>query len=980
MQNQNKLNKIVLAALGLLLIPLLSEANAASNPNLYVSAENPFYDNHFAGSMVIEVVVSDPNLSDTDEGKGEPDVTLNGNALRMVQAGDGKWYAYFANVDKAKIADQISLDAGVLGEGLDFGVFCGRDTISLGPSFSETDGIALPKDTMTGSTNGNSGFNTCTGTPSGSIINNVVRNPRSINTNPAVSTGQIGLDEDAWPIIQLYSFSSNVVIQYNAAGGTQQVTLQYDDIPNISLSLDRTDYPPGSEVFVTIHDMQLNQDPTARDSWTFNVGSPQATFYAAFTENGADAANGAAGLTNLVSKLSSLGFDKNGKISMSLGSVAELKENGFQSDDATDGGPNTYTQIMTFVESQPNTGIFENFDFSNESNIGVLSTAPRGQTATIEYNSKSASIVSGLGTASVNLGTTQVLSGQKIPVTVTDPDQNINSGAKDRLEVFRSSAIIPSLTIGNPITLEDADSVKIANFTDPLAGGTSVSSSVPDTNSDRLILDTRPSSGISNQIFERIVLDLGVTATDLESLLIDVSIDDNFGTNWVNYDFRSLEKQLGITDFSDTSISLSFGLAAPSVTLIATGDMTGAQGFIQIDDAEVALISSESGQAFLVINFDASNNSAPQGSISTETDTQPIVFDLFSFGTKNNVDVNNAIYRFELQETSTNSGIFSGTLEYLIANQLNQYDANTIRTLRIIDDEVKFFVNQRLIDEKGINIAYSDVSQVGSTEGSSSKTDINTHSGAVSLTAKAFRFGQPVTVVLNDPDLNVKHDGIDIYSVIDDTASSNVDTVGTTSGGILLEVLIKDIRYKRCTVNGTEHGGLAASGFSLVETGPNTGRFQGVFKLPSQICNKDGTKLISSAGGTIDLKYHDFRDSSGQQNIFSLSKDATYTPTSPPTSNAAKPELKMPAIPSWIKSNAEWWSSGVISDSEFIDAIEFLAKEKIIVVKKNQSLEQSKAVPDWIKKTASWWADGLISDEDFAKGLEYLVNIGVIRI
>ncbi len=973
------MNKIVLATLGLLLIPLLSEANAASNPNLYVSAENSLYNNHFAGSMVIEVVVSDPNLSDTDEGKGEPDVTLNGNALRMVQAGDGKWYAYFANVDKAKTADQISLDAGVAGEGLDFGVFCGRDTISLGPSFSETDGIALPKDTMIGSTNGNSGFNTCTGAPSGSIINNVVRNPRSINTNPSVPTGQIGLDDDAWPIIQLYSFSSNVVLQYNAAGGTQQVTLQYDDIPNISLSLDRTDYPPGSEVFVTINDMQLNQDPTARDSWTFNVGSPQATFYAAFTENGANAANGAAGLTNLVSKLSSLGFDNNGKISMSLGSVADLKENGFQSDEATDGGSNTYTQIVTFVESQPNTGIFENFDFGNEANIMVLSTAPRGQAATIGYNSKSVSIVSGQGTASVNLGTTQVLSGQKIPVTVTDSDQNINSGARDRLEVFRSSAIIPSLTIGNPITLDDADSVKIANFTDPLAGGTSVSSSIPDANSDRLILDTRPSSGISNQIFERIVLDLGVTATGLESSLIDVSAANNFGTNWINYDFRSLEKQLGITDFSDTRISLFFGLTDSSpVTLLSAGRLTGAQGFIQNDTA-ATLISSKSGQAFLVINFDASNNSAPQGSISTETDTQPIVFDLFSFGTKNNADVNNAIYRFELQETSTNTGIFTGTLEYLIANQLNQYDANTIATLRTIDEDIKFFVNQRLIDEKGINIAYSDVSQVGSTEGSSSKTDINTHSGVVSLTAKAFRFGQPVTVILNDPDLNVKHDGIDIYSVIDAPASANVDTVGTTGGGILLEVLIKDIRYKRCTVNGVEYGGLAASGFSLVETGPNTGRFQGVFKLPSQICNEGGTKLISSAGGIIDLKYHDFRDSSGQQNIFSLSKDATST-SSPPTSSPTKPELKTSAIPSWIKSNAEWWSSGVISDSEFIDTIEFLAKEKIIIVKKNQSLEQSKAVPDWIKKTASWWANGLISDEDFAKGLEYLVNIGAIRI
>lgn len=970
-----QLNKLVLGTLLLLLIPFFGMVDAASNPNLYVSAENPYFQNHFAGSMVIEVVVNDPGLSDTDESKGEPDVTINGKDLRMVQASDGKWYAYFANVDKAKMADQIAFETGVEGEGLDFGVFCDRDTTSLGPSFSDTDGIALPRNTMTGSTNGNAGFNTCTGSPSGTIINNVVRNPRSINTNPAVPTGQIGLNADAWPLIQLFSFSSDVTIRYNAAGGSQQVTLQYDDIPNISMTLDRTNYPPGSEVFVTINDMQLNQDPTARDSWTFNVGSPQATFYAAFTESGSNAANGGAGLANLVSRLSSLDFNKNGKISMSLGSVVVLEENGYQSSTASD-GTTTYNQIITFVESQPNTGIFENFDFSDDSNIAVLSTAPRGQSASIEYNSKSTSIVSGLGTASVGLGQAPILAGQEIPVTVTDPDQNINSGSKDSLDVFRSSAIIPSLTIGNPITLQSAASVKIANSTDPLTGGTSIPSSVPDTNSDRLLLDTRSSSGVSNQIFEKIFFNLGVSANQLQQLLINVAVANNFGTNWVNYDFRSLQNQLGISDFSDTSISISFGLTDPTpVTLISAGAMTGAQGLIQLDDATVASIASKSGQAFLVINFDASNNSVPQGTISNESDRQPIVFDLFSFGTKNNNDVNNAVYRFELEETSTNSGVFSGSMEYVIANQLNQYDANTIRSLRTISDEIKFFVNQRLIDEEGVNIAYGDISQVGVTEQSSTKTDIRTHTGKVSLNAKTFRFGQPVTVILNDPDLNAKHDTIEIYSVIDNPASQNVDTVGTTGGGILLEVLIKDIRYKRCTINGVEYGGLAATGFSLVETGPDTGIFQGVFKMPSQICDRSGTKLISSAGGTIELKYHDFRDASGQPNIFGLGDTVSKKPlTTPTTPTPTK------AIPSWIKNNAKWWSSGVVSDNEFIDAIEYLSKERVIMIKKTQTLEESKSVPPWVKNSAKWWANGLISDEDFTKGLEYLVNRGVIRI
>jgi len=884
------LKKLVLfGVLGLLLIPLFGDASAA-NPNLFVSAENSYYNNRFAGSMVVEVIVNDLGLSDTSVGKGEPDVTLNGNNIRMVQATDGRWYGYFANLEKAKAADQIAFETGVPGVGLDFGVFCGKDTVAFGPTFSESDGIAIPRSTgVAGFTNGNSGLGACTGTPSGSVINNVVRNPKSINQNSAIPVGQIGLNANAWPIIQLYSFNNDVTIQYNGAGGTQQVTLQYDDIPNIEMTLDRANYPPGSEVFVTIKDMQLNQDPTARDSWTFNIGSTQTTFYGAFTENGANAANSGAGLTNLLSRLSTLGFESNGKLAMTLGQVAELKANGYQSATATD-GTTTFTQIVTLVESQPNSGTFESSDFGDQSNIRAKSNAPRGQSATIEYNTKSLSIVSGLSTASVNLGTTQPVSGQKIPITVIDSDQNINTGAKDRLEVFRSSAIIPSLTIGNPATLQSAGSVKIyALSTDALTGGVSISSSVPDTNSDRLVLDTKPP--VANQSFEKISLSLGVSATDLQNLLIRTSAGDN-GTNWVNYDLRSLEKQLGITDYSDTTISLFFGLTDPTpVTLVSAGGMTGPQGLVQISDAAATAIGSESGTAFLVINFDSSNNSAAQGTISTETDTQPIVFDLLSFGQKNSEDINNAIYRFELQETSSNSSTFTGTVEYAIANQLNQFDPNLIKTLHTIDDDVKFFVNQRLLDEKGINISYSDLADVGLTIGTSAKTDIRTNSGGVSLNSNTIRFGHPVTVVLNDPDLNIKHDTIDIYSVIDNPASTNVDTVGNTSGGILLEVLIKDIRYKRCTINGVETSGLAGSGFSLIETGPNTGRFEGVFKMPSQICNRDGTKLISPAGGIVDLKYHDFRDSSGQPNIYSLSKTSSKSSASGTDTKTTTPTI-----------------------------------------------------------------------------------------
>jgi len=38
------------------------------------------------------------------------------------------------------------------------------------------------------------------------------------------------------------------------------------------------------------------------------------------------------------------------------------------------------------------------------------------------------------------------------------------------------------------------------------------------------------------------------------------------------------------------------------------------------------------------------------------------------------------------------------------------------------------------------------------------------------------------------------------------------------------------------------------------------------------------------------------------------------------------------SIPEWIKNNAEWWSQGLISDEEYLNAVEFLIKEGIIRV------------------------------------------------
>ena len=1003
------------------LIPVMN-AEASSNLNLFVSAENSQFNNHFSGSMVIEVVIRDSNLHDTDEGKGEPDVTLNGKSLRMVQATDGNWYAYFANVDKAKIADST---VGLAGEGLDFGVFCSRDTSSsiFGISLSETDGFAVtPSVGLGGSTDGTSSFSQCTGSPTGptSLIN-VVRNAKSINTNPNIPTGQIGLDSDAWPLIQLFSFD-DVVIQYNPAGLSQQVSLEYDEIQNISFSIDRDLYPNNAEVFLIINDFQLNQDPTDEDSWTFNINSTMSSFYQAYDNNGDSSANGGIGLVDLVPYLSSLGFEDNGKLSLNLGNVMNLKTNSDQPDSSIgDGGTNTFSKIVTLVEQGPNSGLFENFDSSDQSIIGILDDAPRGQTGIINYNEDSISVLTGSSTASVSLSNEPVLSitngetlhpGTEYPVILIDPDQNLNTSAQDDLDVFRESAIIPTMIIGNPITLENAQDVLFHASSPVLIGGDDANSSVPDSNSARLKIATNPS--VMDGSFEMISVNLGVSASSLSSILLDVSESNTDGTNWINYDLRSFENDFGISDFSDTSFNMTFStLGSSSITIADVGDISSSKGFIQIDDSDVASIAAESRTVFLVIDFDSSSNDSGVLTISSETNEQPIVFDFFSFGLKNDQSINNSIYRFELEETQDNSSTFEGTFEYAVTNQLNILDPNFIQTIQTIDDEIKIIVTDRLIDEEGIAISYSDLDKTGVFGTTSSKSDIATSSGTVSTTSTTYRFGQPVFIILKDSDLNLKSDTVEIYQSINDPNSPIVDTVGK-DGNILLEIKIKDIRYKRCTIDGVEYGGLASSGFALIETGPSTGIFEGVFKLPSWICNKTGSKLISPAGGSIDARYYDSRDASGNSNIFSLSSSKTPVSFSSPA-KLSHDKVSLPntgsvqeiILSGSIKNQKRGIPLSITltnpdgTDQNFAATLSTSGSYKsIFTVNANSSPGTyfihlsyddknlgtlsfsviSEIIPDWIKNNARWWSSNSISDNEFIDGIEHLIEKEIISV
>ena len=78
-------------------------------------------------------------------------------------------------------------------------------------------------------------------------------------------------------------------------------------------------------------------------------------------------------------------------------------------------------------------------------------------------------------------------------------------------------------------------------------------------------------------------------------------------------------------------------------------------------------------------------------------------------------------------------------------------------------------------------------------------------------------------------------------------------------------------------------------------------------------------------------------------------------------------------VPDWVKNTAGWWAADVISETEFVNSIEYLVKEDVIRVNVSQTSETSQSVPDWVKNTAGWWADDIISDDDFVNSLQYLI-------
>ncbi len=805
---------IMLAGGMVIAAPGMEPAHAA-NANLIVSAENSIFGNSFAGPMVIEVVVKDSNYDETNEAEGEPDVTVNGEDLRMVQATDGNWYAYIAEDGMVTAAELLT------GTGLDFGEECTATQVFGSTSSGGATRIFVSADS-------------CTTTISDDIV--IVKKAKNINpgNGGTIGIGQIGVaDELFWPFVQTFKFAvkGDVKIEYAASGNVQTSVLQYldDNSDYVTMNRDRADgeYPQSAQVHLTITDQMLNIDPTSEDAWTFNGTNTQATYYDYFTAGN--------GLSITAADLSALNFEKNGIMvltPLTSGSTndIEVANNDYQT--LSQSGKDNFQ--ITFVESSVNSGVFENTDDGNVSNLRTTSDAPRGTSALVDYNNSESDILISFFNGKVEMIEIddEWNSGEALTVQIIDEDVNKNTKIQEDIELDNPQSIIPTLRVGSPITLANTN-----NSTD----------NNTDRFSDRFIANLTDTSVLNGTGSMTFIYDLSYL--DFLEFTDGADQGDNYIFSLLNYDFSSTKAE-----------SIEFFIANNSAqnSIHQSSKLTD---LVSLDTKLIEIPSgvSETSDTVLVVTLTNAN---------TLVQEAPVVMDFLRFGVDDNTRYNDAIYRLLAEESTVSSGIFEGTIEYVMLNQINIGQAKTYENIDTIDQDLVVIAHEDLTVDDALRVNYLDVDRTGSDKGQSDQVDAPSHSATVSFDGTNYKVGDTVTITLIDADLNTDTDITDIYTIPSgyDVIGDGPLILGDKGLGQLLEITFDDNTWKD---NGcTNVKGFEDTAFTLRETSKDSGIFVGDFQIPGQYCEPNGTSTgneVSVSGLDLAVNYIDFRDASGEE-------------------------------------------------------------------------------------------------------------------
>ena len=748
---------------------------AAQTGTLSVSATGAF-----GGPQILEIVVDDPSRDGLDSDTPLPDVRIGERKVVMAQSNTGKWYAYVAS-------DELTSEVGAM---LDLFIYIAADEAApIGYGGSDAESFFVD---------------------AGQFLS-----AKALGGN---NDGQIGVSDFDWPVIQVYGFKDDSLVDITHDAET--VTLRYkeDHGDLVSIRVDRTDVPAGGQVHVAISDVQLNLNPTKDDVWYMWANGT--TTYGDFNPEATDRQDIFRGDTGR------LAIDNLDPITIEY--------------DADDGA------MVEFEETGPSTGVFVSYDTDGESRITVNGDARAGSTFTVDYAGNDAQVIVddfdfALELVRDGIGSTWD-SGEDLTVRLSAEGLNLNTLKDDDMTIADDD--LPVLILGEPITLATVGSIE----------------RVGDAAFDEM-WSVNPDTHVATLAATNVTTTFTITLTEeqLERLK-----DNGAQSHYVHYSSTFAATTDAQLAGSDGTIAIANGITAIDVAdgadgrfnvtftapeSVFTPDVTEQNANLQsaVANAEEAVAMDEAtadtvqdaalrgplpdDAFFSIIDIDITVFDTPESVLeevrriigdNLVTAEATIVADIFTFG----ADANHAIYRALLEETGPGSAVFEGTIGYKMLNQINADDPETHADIAAVGDELVVILDGDYTGTGAPTVTYG---------GDHVREDAPTHTGEVSFDAGAYTVADEVTVTLVDPDLNVESDGIDIY---------RVDAASEDAADTLLHIEMAD---------GCTPGDLAA--FSLRESAD--GSFVGTFDVP-RVCGG-----ATTTGKGLSVTYYDFRDGYG---------------------------------------------------------------------------------------------------------------------
>ena len=878
----------------------------------------------FGGPMVIEIIVQDPNLDETGQTQGEPDVTFDGKDLRMIQGSEGYWYAYVAN---ARIVNLFEENHGngennVLGNragtGIDFGTYCMNPNewiLNNQKEFADTATVYTASETPCWWQNPADGSGI-----SDTKVNNVVRSAPSPSTPGGSTSTGIGdnvgnsdlRNRNLWPFIQAFSDisdDSTIKVVYNKGGSAQEIDIKYEaDMDDFaSFGVDRSKYPHEAHVHLKIEDNILNIDPTDEDIWTWSADTTNTNaYYMMFNSEGGQALNvttdagddgvGAttdgsmidhANLALSTQTRSGAEFGDSGTLAFDLGTALTVVDAGNGIDSV---GATAINNLVTVTETGQNSGVFDNTDGDSNADLRTGATSiGREKPFTIDYADSAQNWFVGHFTAVVAMDAAAVGSdwgsGEELPISVTDQDLNKNSLVTDYLRVNAD---------GNPFSIQlGAEGETVV----PVQSNFVVRSVPVDLRAHASVTAAPNSAGVTN-------VASGVTINGdiiLPNTVVTGSLlQDGLAANralFLEWDVSALGDNAKVKLWSMPGGDYFTSGVGTSNTFLPEGN----KGNLRIDNHPTRSTQT---------TFGGDLRFAIEGAVAT-TEATTITAILRLVDTEGTVTT--------LEETTPNSGVFDGTIEYVMLNQINTVrnegatsdvanPATAALETGLVEDTV-IILDGDFLDEDGIRMDYQDTDEQGQTTTVSAKTDAPTHSGSISLDQDSYKKADTVQITLNDADLNLDTELRDVYTAITpqtvhnrDTISRNVDAYPNDArDGLMLAATFDDKRWLGCLDDSTTDLNEATTyrGFgSLIgnirETAPTSGVFVADFQVPDEYCTValddrgnprlftedtvdpnrvDGVegdlrilKPVTTLGKDLEVSYYDYFDSAGEQN------------------------------------------------------------------------------------------------------------------